>query len=143
MRSPLETNHGRRHADQTIVAPAIPIISNDFSALRDVGWYGSAYFATTTALQPLYGRLYRLSLKWPFVSCLVIFEIGSVVCAVAHNSKTFIAGRAIAGVGEFLPDSALSTLILCFSTLRERERGLHPHIRFSSHASGVAGSYIG
>lgn len=85
--------------DQTIVSPAIPIISNQFHALADVGWYGSAYFATSTALQPLYGRLYRLNLKWPYVSCLVIFEVGSLICALAKNSKMFIVGRAIAGVG--------------------------------------------
>lgn len=85
--------------DQTIVAPAIPIISNRFNALADVGWYGSAYFATSTALQPTYGRLYRLNLKWPYISCIVIFEIGSLICAVAQSSKTFIVGRAIAGVG--------------------------------------------
>ncbi|CAD6584472.1 MAG: hypothetical protein CYPHOPRED_002732 [Cyphobasidiales sp. Tagirdzhanova-0007] len=83
--------------DQTIVVPAIP--SNDFDALADVGWYGSAYFMTSTALQPFYGRLYRMDLKWPFISCIVIFEIGSIICATAHNSKTFIVGRSIAGVG--------------------------------------------
>ena len=61
--------------------------------------YGSAYFMTSTALQPFYGRLYRMDLKWPFISCIVIFEIGSIICATAHNSKTFIVGRSIAGVG--------------------------------------------
>lgn len=50
----------------------------------------------STALQPLYGRLYRINLKWPFVSCIVIFEIGSIICAAAQSSTTFIVGR-----GEF------------------------------------------
>lgn len=85
--------------DQTIIGPAIPIVSNDFRSLADVGWYGSVYFATSTALQPLYGRMYRLNLKWPFFSCITIFETGSLICALAHNSSTFIVGRAIAGIG--------------------------------------------
>ena len=34
----------------------------------------------------------------PFISIL-IFEIGSLVCAVAKNSTTLIVGRAIAGAG--------------------------------------------
>jgi len=33
--------------DQTIVATAIPTISDHFKALNDVGWYASAFFLTT------------------------------------------------------------------------------------------------
>jgi len=33
--------------DQTIVATAIPKISDQFRALNDVGWYASAFFLTT------------------------------------------------------------------------------------------------
>jgi hypothetical protein len=32
--------------DQTIVATAIPAISDHFHALNDVGWYASAFFLT-------------------------------------------------------------------------------------------------
>ena len=33
--------------DNTIIATAIPKITDDFHALQDVGWYGSAYLLTT------------------------------------------------------------------------------------------------
>lgn len=33
--------------DQTIVATAIPKISDHFKSLNDVGWYASAFFLTT------------------------------------------------------------------------------------------------
>jgi hypothetical protein len=33
--------------DNTIIATAIPRITDDFHALQDVGWYGSAYLLTT------------------------------------------------------------------------------------------------
>jgi hypothetical protein len=33
--------------DNTIIATAIPRITDDFHALEDVGWYGSAYLLTT------------------------------------------------------------------------------------------------
>jgi MFS family permease len=65
-----------------------------------VGWYGSAYLLTSTALQPTYGKMYQsFSLKWLFVIVVLLFEIGSLICGVAPNSTTFIVGRAIAGLG--------------------------------------------
>ncbi|PMD46299.1 MFS general substrate transporter [Hyaloscypha variabilis F] len=38
--------------DQTIIATAIPKITDHFNSIKDIGWYGSAYFLTATALQP-------------------------------------------------------------------------------------------
>ena len=46
--------------DQTIVATAIPRITDDFKSVQDIGWYGSAYFLTTTALQPTFGKIYSI-----------------------------------------------------------------------------------
>ena len=37
--------------------------------------------------------------KRVFVMALIIFEIGSLVCATAPKSSVFIVGRAIAGLG--------------------------------------------
>uniref|UniRef100_A0A093XFF2 Putative HC-toxin efflux carrier TOXA n=1 Tax=Talaromyces marneffei PM1 TaxID=1077442 RepID=A0A093XFF2_TALMA len=86
--------------DQTIIGVAIPKITDQFKSLSDIGWYGSAYFLTSTALQPSYGRIYKLfSVKWSFLAAVTIFEIGSLVCGVAPSSTVFIVGRAIAGVG--------------------------------------------
>lgn len=46
--------------DQTIIGTAIPKITDQFKSIEDVGWYGSAYFLTSTALQPSFGRIYRV-----------------------------------------------------------------------------------
>lgn len=46
--------------DTTIVSVAVPKISTEFHALNDVGWYGSAYLITITALQPAGGTIYKL-----------------------------------------------------------------------------------
>ena len=60
---------------------------------------GSAYFLTTTALQPMFGNIYkRFAVKTAFLGAVFIFEVGSLICAVAKNSTTFIVGRAVAGV---------------------------------------------
>jgi len=85
--------------DLTIIAPAIPTISNHFQSTADTAWYTSAYFLTSTALLPLFARILRYDLKWTFFSAIVWFEVGSIICAAAQTSNAFIAGRAIAGVG--------------------------------------------
>ncbi|KAH7627817.1 major facilitator superfamily domain-containing protein [Sordaria sp. MPI-SDFR-AT-0083] len=86
--------------DNSIIATAIPKITDQFHSLPDVGWYGSAYLLTTAALQLLFGRFYTFfSLKWVFLIAIFIFEVGSLICGVANNSTTLIIGRAIAGIG--------------------------------------------
>ncbi|KAJ4291393.1 MFS sugar transporter [Collariella sp. IMI 366227] len=86
--------------DNSIIATAIPKITDQFHSLPDVGWYGSAYLLTTAALQLLFGRFYTFfSIKHVFLAAIFIFEIGSLICGVAQNSVTLIVGRAVAGVG--------------------------------------------
>lgn len=86
--------------DRTIVATAIPRITNEFHSSNDVGWYGSAYLVTASALQPIYGRIFTMfNIKWSFLCALGIFELGSLICGVAPNSVALIMGRAIAGWG--------------------------------------------
>lgn len=47
----------------------------------------------------MYGTIYKLfNVKIAYLGAVFIFEIGSLVSAVAPDSPTFIVGRAIAGV---------------------------------------------
>ncbi|KAF2163359.1 hypothetical protein M409DRAFT_68624 [Zasmidium cellare ATCC 36951] len=86
--------------DRTIVATAIPQITNEFHSLDDVGWYASAFMMTASALQPVFGKIYSFfSPKYVFLTLIILFEVGSVVCGAAPNSVAFIIGRAIAGAG--------------------------------------------
>ena len=86
--------------DNTIIATAIPKITDHFKALDDVGWYGSAYLLTTCAFQLFFGKLYTFfSIKWVYLSAIFIFEVGSVVCGAAPTSVALIIGRAVAGIG--------------------------------------------
>ena len=86
--------------DNTIIATAIPRVTDEFHALNDVGWYASSYLLTTCAFQLLFGKFYTFfSIKWVFLLAIGIFELGSLICGVAPNSIALIVGRAIAGVG--------------------------------------------
>lgn len=86
--------------DRLIVSTAIPAITNEFHALDDIGWYGTAYMLTNCAFLSVFGKLYTLfNIKTTFLAAVVLFEVGSAICGAAPNSISFIIGRAIAGLG--------------------------------------------
>jgi MFS family permease len=86
--------------DNTIIATAIPTITDEFNSIDDIGWYGSSYFFTTCSLMLVFGKLYTFySIKWVYLIAIAVFEVGSVVCGATPNSVGLILGRAIAGLG--------------------------------------------
>ncbi|KAJ5199662.1 hypothetical protein N7491_009540 [Penicillium cf. griseofulvum] len=86
--------------DMTIVATAIPRITDQFHSLDDASWYGSAFLMTTGGFQSTWGKVYKFfPLKISFLLAVFIFEVGSLICAVAPNSVALIVGRAISGIG--------------------------------------------
>ncbi|KAI1434146.1 putative efflux pump antibiotic resistance protein [Xylaria sp. CBS 124048] len=86
--------------DLTIVSTAIPRITDEFDSLLDVAWYGSAFFITIGSFQSTWGKAYKyFPLKITFLLSIFLFELGSLVCAVAPNSPALIVGRALAGLG--------------------------------------------
>ncbi|KAI0435046.1 MFS general substrate transporter [Xylaria sp. FL1042] len=86
--------------DNTIIATAIPSITEEFHSLNDIGWYASSYLLASTALQPSYGKVYtHFNIKWVYLAALVVFEVGSVVAATASSSIVLIIGRVVAGLG--------------------------------------------
>ncbi|CAG8575988.1 10983_t:CDS:2, partial [Ambispora leptoticha] len=86
--------------DQTIVATALPRIASDFNALNQISWVGTAYLLTTTAFQPTYGKISDIfGRKATFLFAIGVFELGSLLCAVAQNITSMIIFRAIAGMG--------------------------------------------
>jgi len=86
--------------DQTILAPALPVIASKFSALDNIAWIASAYFLTQSAVMLLYGQaLTVFDRKWSYITAIALFEIGSLLCAVAPSVDVLILGRAVAGCG--------------------------------------------
>ena len=55
---------------------------------------------TAAAFQLLYGTVYSyFSIKYTFLLAVGLFELGSLVCALAPSSTALIIGRAVAGLG--------------------------------------------
>jgi MFS family permease len=55
---------------------------------------------TFGGFQSTWGKVYKyFSLKLWFLIAMAIFEVGSLLCALAKGPTTLIVGRAIAGLG--------------------------------------------
>ncbi|KAJ3513191.1 hypothetical protein NLJ89_g3086 [Agrocybe chaxingu] len=86
--------------DQTIISTALPTIASHFQAVSDLTWIASAYFLPQAALMLFYGKLLSLvAAKSVFLFSIGIFEVGSLLCAVAPSVSVLIFGRAVSGVG--------------------------------------------
>ncbi|CAJ0651743.1 13712_t:CDS:10 [Entrophospora sp. SA101] len=86
--------------DQTIIVTTLPAIGKEFRKFDQITWIGTAYLLTATASQPTFAKLTDIfGRKGPFLSAVIIFVIGSVVCGAAPNINALIVGRAIAGLG--------------------------------------------
>ncbi|KAF5014224.1 hypothetical protein F66182_14864, partial [Fusarium sp. NRRL 66182] len=107
--------------DNTIIATAIPHMTDTFKTVDDIGWYGSAYLLTTCSFQLLYVKFFRaFNVKWVFLLALLIFEIGSAICGAAPSSSSFIVGRAIAGLGAAGIFTGATTITAIVAPLRLR-----------------------
>ncbi|KAJ3770649.1 putative major facilitator superfamily transporter [Lentinula raphanica] len=129
--------------DTSIISTVIPTITTVFDSLGDVGWYGSAYLLVLASLQPSFGKIYTVfNLKAVYLISLIVFEVGSVVCAAATSSLMFIIGRAIAGLGA----SALLSggmNIIAFAVPLEKRAAYNAGVSSMFTIASIAGPLLG
>ena len=95
------------HLDMTLIATAVPSITDEFHSLADVSWYGSSFFLTLGCFQSTWGKVYTFfPMKTVFLSAVGIFELGSLLSGIARNSQMLIVGRAISGICTTYPNQA-------------------------------------
>lgn len=100
-----------------------PRITNEFHSLGDASWYNSAYLLACTIMAPTWGKVYQMfALKSVYILNMMIFILGSLLCALAHNSTTFIMGRAIAGLGAAGTFSGGLTIVAYMVPLHNRAK---------------------
>lgn len=101
--------------DSTIVSVVVPSLTDEFHTTRDIGWYSSAYRLCVCSFQFMFGKLYKmLPAKNIFLTSVVVFRLGSVVCATAKTSAAFVVGRAICGfAASAVMAGGLALLVLC------------------------------
>lgn len=87
--------------DGTIVAVMQPNILDDLGGIELLPWISVALALGTSMILPL-GKAYGVfNVKWLFMSMVITFEVGSVICGAAPNMSAFIVGRVLQGVGEW------------------------------------------
>ncbi|MCB0874895.1 MAG: MFS transporter [Solirubrobacterales bacterium] len=86
---------------QTMIAPALPEIQADLGTTTTLVTFAlTGYLLTASIATPVVGRLGDMFGKERLlVITLMIFGLGSLVCALSHSIALLIAGRAIQGVG--------------------------------------------
>ncbi|MGR3722612.1 MDR family MFS transporter [Abyssibius alkaniclasticus] len=86
--------------DQTIVSTALPTIVAELGGLNHLSWVVTAYLLTSTVTAPLYGKLGDLyGRKLMMQISVIIFLLGSALCALAESMTFLIAARGLQGVG--------------------------------------------
>jgi EmrB/QacA subfamily drug resistance transporter len=101
--------------DSTAIALALPSIRLDLGASSSgIQWAQNVYLLALAALVTALGRVGDLiGRRLVFCSGLVVFTLGSLVCARADSIAVLVAGRAVQGVGA----AAMLALSLAIATL--------------------------
>jgi MFS family permease len=109
--------------DSTVIATLSAPISTSFNSLSLLSWLASAYLIANAACQPLSGRLTDIfGRSSGLVVSNVLFATGNLLCGLATNEWTMIAGRVVAGMGGG-GLMAISTFV-CSDLVPLRKRGL-------------------
>lgn len=86
--------------DSTIMVSSHPVITSYFNGANSASWLSTAFLLTSTSFQPLFGRLSdTVGRKPPYIFCLTIFLAATIWCALAGSMTSFIAARALCGLG--------------------------------------------
>ncbi|KAM9976182.1 hypothetical protein ACTFIR_010023 [Dictyostelium discoideum] len=129
--------------DMTIVATALPAIVADLHGLEQLPWVVTIYLLTSTSVSPLFGKFSDIfGKKILLLSSLIIFLIGSLLCAVATTMNMLILARAIQGIGGGGLMSAV--MIVMAEIVPLRDRGKYQGLLGAVYAvSSVVGPLMG
>ncbi|KAI9928364.1 hypothetical protein ASPWEDRAFT_58767 [Aspergillus wentii DTO 134E9] len=86
--------------DSTLMASSHPVITSEFHASNSASWLSTAFLLTSTAFLPLFGRISdTVGRKPAYLFAIAVFFITTAWCAAAQSIGSFIAARAVSGVG--------------------------------------------
>jgi EmrB/QacA subfamily drug resistance transporter len=108
--------------ESTIVATAYPTIAAELGGLNRISWIFIAFTLTSTTTTMLWGKLSDLFGRRRFYEAsIVVFMIGSLLCALANSMTMLIWARAVQGVGA----GGIFTLTMTImgDVMSPRERG--------------------
>ncbi|KXX80343.1 putative HC-toxin efflux carrier TOXA [Madurella mycetomatis] len=107
--------------DLTMLSTIVPTLTDYFGTINDVAWYETAYVLAVCVLIPLVGKIYTIfNNKYTYFVFMAVFQVGSIICAVAKSSHVFIIGRAVNGIGSagLLSGALLIIFAACSPNIR-------------------------
>src|SRR5437763_9035496 len=113
--------------DTTIVNVALPAIHSSFHAsLSGLQWTIDAYTLVLASLLMLAGSTAdRVGRRRTFQTGLVVFSLGSLLCALAPSDGALVAARVIQAIGgAMLNPVAMSIVRNTFEDPRERAKAI-------------------
>jgi EmrB/QacA subfamily drug resistance transporter len=86
---------------QTVVAPALPELEKEFNAdASSIAWVLTGYLLAASVATPIIGKLGDLYGRARVLTLvLLVFAVGSTICALAGSLPLLVAGRVVQGVG--------------------------------------------
>ncbi|MEV5262167.1 MFS transporter [Streptomyces anulatus] len=129
--------------DGTIVSTAVPQIVGDLGGFTVFSWLFSGYLLAVTVTLPLYGKLSDTFGRKPvLIAGIILFLIGSVLCAAAWNMAALIAFRIVQGLGGGALQGTVQTIAADLYPLKERPR-IQAKLSTVWATSAVAGPVVG
>jgi EmrB/QacA subfamily drug resistance transporter len=129
--------------DQTIVAPALPTIGASLGDVSQLSWVVTAYLLSGTTVTPLYGKLADIHGRRTMLNtAIVLFVLGSVLCALSPSVLLLSISRAVQGLGGGGLIALAQTTI--GDAVAPRERARYQGLIASMFASAsIAGPLLG
>ncbi|KAH6973453.1 major facilitator superfamily-domain-containing protein [Ilyonectria sp. MPI-CAGE-AT-0026] len=129
--------------DSTITASTYAVISSEFGAANTASWLTTSYLVTSTAFQPLYGRVSDIfGRRLCFFISTTTFAAGCLGCGVANNVVFLNCMRALTGFG----GGGLMTMatIVNSDMIPFRKRGMYQALQNGIYGFGaVSGASFG
>ncbi|MER8072006.1 MFS transporter [Streptomyces sp. NPDC094034] len=129
--------------DGTVVSTAVPQIVGDLGGFAVFSWLFSGYLLAVTVTLPVYGKLSDTFGRKPvLIAGIILFLIGSLLCATAWNMASLIAFRVVQGLGGGALQGTVQVIAADLYPLKERPK-IQAKLSTVWATSSVAGPALG
>ena len=129
--------------DQTIIATFLPEVGAKFNAFSKVSWIATGFLLPVCVFSLSWGNLGIIfGRKYALLTGIILFEAGSLVCALADSMNMLIGGRVLAGVGG--SGVQLLVMLIISEIVRLEKRGFMSSLMSLAFAiASVIGPLVG
>ncbi|MEH6374673.1 MFS transporter [Streptomyces sp. KLMMK] len=129
--------------DGTVVSTAVPQIVADLGGFTVFSWLFSGYLLAVTVTLPVYGKLSDTFGRKPvLLAGIVLFLLGSALCAAAWSMPALIAFRVLQGLGGGALQGTVQTIAADLYPLKERPK-IQARLSTVWATAAVAGPALG